>query len=133
MHGGNVSEVIQLDANDFDNVAWDLESENPKSFVLQARASGRSIRGEKIQSNIANVSELGEVTFLQFQTPKHGKGDCSIFDTQGRLVWKQQFDANAGANSIEVDLNSGVQSGVFYYIINTPSYPINGRFLKISR
>ena len=39
---------------------------------------------------------------------------------------------NAGNNILEIDLSASTKSEMYYYLIQTPTEPISGRFIKIS-
>jgi hypothetical protein len=129
-----ISEVITLDNTLIENVNWTLEDENPKQVVLEFGANGRGLgKSKAVQTQtFANVSDVNSITFLQFSTPKKGKAALSVFNTQGKEVYHRNFEANAGNNTLEVDLSASTKSEMYYYLIQTSTEPITGRFVKIS-
>ena len=130
----NLEEAIQLDNTLMDNTSWTLDDENTKQVVLNFGASGRSLGRGKVNKTpiFANVSEINTTTYLQFATPKKGKAELSVFNTQGKEVYHRNFDANSGNNILEIDLSASTKSEMYYYLIQTPTEPVSGRFIKIS-
>ncbi len=130
----NLEGAIQLDNTLMDNTNWTLNNEDAKRVILDFGASGRGLsKGRVTQTSIfANVSDINATTYLQFATPKRGKAELSVFNTQGKEVYHRDFDANAGNNVLEIDLSASTKSEMYYYLIQTPAEPISGRFIKIS-
>ena len=126
--------AIQLDNTLMDNTNWTLNNEDAKRVVLDFGASRRGLsKGRVTQTSIfANVSDINATTYLQFATPKRGKAELSVFNTQGKEVYHRDFDENAGNNVLEIDLSASTKSEMYYYLIQTPTEPISGRFIKIS-
>ena len=130
----NLEGAIQLDNTLMDNTNWTIDDENSKQVVLNFGASGRSLNKGKVNKTpiFANVSEINATTYLQFATPKKGKAELSVFNTQGKEVYHRNFDANAGNNVLEIDLSASTKSEMYYYLIQTPTEPVSGRFIKVS-
>ena len=62
--------------------------------------------------NIPNPAT--EVTTIPFTLPQDGRVRLSVMTTNGQVIYRQEVDAIAGGNRIELDA-SGWASGLYYY------------------
>ena len=131
----SLSEAIHIDNELMENVYFGAEQTNPKIITLDFGASNRGLISSSKATFVttAAVSDVNAPTNLQFSTPNRGKSVISVLNTQGKEVYRQSFEAEAGINTLQLDLsNHATKSEVYYYIIHTPHIPITGRFIKVS-
>ncbi len=131
----SLENLVTLDES-FENVTYSTDSEEGKALRINFRgAEYRHLSAESKSktNNSATLNLAGDVLSINYYSTDSGNTRLSVYDLQGRLITQKNFTSQFGYNNAQVELQNQVQSEVYFYLLETPQYPISGKFVRISK
>ena len=122
---GKLSDFISINSK---KLASEIYVENGNDFIFWN--TELSFENEDVKGEFSiSPNPFSEKTTFNFSLEKEGNVEVDIFDTNGRLVFSQQKNMQAGENQLEILKTNLPANGIYFYKLKTDNYSNSGKLI----
>ncbi|PHN03566.1 T9SS type A sorting domain-containing protein [Flavilitoribacter nigricans] len=103
--------------------------EGATTVNLQFEGNDPDTPSLKLYQNRPNP--FGDYTIIAFDLPTSGPAEVQLMDVSGRSVWQYKGDFAAGYNELKVSARELPGSGMYYYLLRTPSGSLTRKLIVL--
>jgi hypothetical protein len=124
---GELRDMLRIGSKITKALAYSSAGQSGAS-ALALRFSTTSYSGYVLYQNQPNPFD--KKTSIAFRLPVSAEVRLSIFDSNGRKIWAQQQEYEAGIHHVEADLTATGTAGVLYYRLETDEFSAVKKMVK---
>ncbi|MFK8007489.1 MAG: T9SS type A sorting domain-containing protein [Saprospiraceae bacterium] len=122
---GKLSDFLTINSK---KLAAEIYIENRNDFEFWN--AELTFKNEENQNEFSIApNPFSEKTTFNFSLENAGQAELEIFDTNGRLVFSQQKNMQAGKNQIEIQKANLPTNGIYFYQLKTTNEINSGKFI----
>lgn len=123
-----LSEVFRISSSITNAEAY-RDLDEPTGLSLHFEGALPEAKQLKLYQNRPNP--FGAYTIIAFDLPEAGKAEVRLMDVSGRTVWQFDGDFNQGYNELKLRAGELPGSGMFYYMLRTPTGTLSKKLIVL--